>query len=124
MILKKCQTQGRDELLRTLLTHASTGAKPIAPAGRTSPRLESAPLSRRELGCTIVRRISDNLGRHWVVREAGIVRQSADTRRNARPRSLIFRCVTRGVRAEIRRAPIALHALTDARLLLMLARAE
>jgi len=124
MILKRRPTQAREEMLRTLLTHASTGATLIAPVDRSTARLQDIELNRRELGCTIVRRISDNLGRHWVVREAGIVRQSADTRRNARPRSLIFRCVTRGVRAEIRRAPIALHAITDSALLLLLARAE
>lgn len=122
MLVRKCPIQGRDVLLRTLLTHASTGASNITTLGRCSPRLENASLSRRDLGCTIVRRISDGLGRHWVVREAGMVRQSVDGRRGARPRALIFRCVSRGVRAEIRRAPSALHAISDIELLRMLAR--
>lgn len=123
MILRKSPTQGRDAMLRSLLAHARTGVRQITPVRGASPRLEGATLSRRELGCTIVRRISDGLGRHWVVREVGIVRQSLDRRRRARPRALIFRCVTRGVRAEIRRSPSALHAITNTELLLMLARA-
>lgn len=120
MLLKKCPGQGRHIMLRTLLTHASTGVRRATPAGRQSRNSERPSLTRRELGCTIVRRIRDSFGRHWVVREAGIVRPSIDSRRGARPRALIFKCVTRGVRAEIRRAPSALYALTDTELLQML----
>ena len=62
--------------------------------------------TRGALGCVVVRRISDDAGRAWRVRE---FRSSSGV-------GLFFRCDVPGVRAEMRAAVAPLESLDDDRL--------
>lgn len=62
--------------------------------------------TRGALGCVVVRRISDDAGRAWRVRE---FRSSSGV-------GLFFRCDVPGVRAETRAAVAPLESLDDDRL--------
>lgn len=74
---------------------------------RTPSRL---PRSRRPspdaLGCVVVRRITDDAGRAWRVREF----------RSSTGLGLFFRCEVPGVRAETRAAVAALESMDEERL--------
>ena len=61
-------------------------------------------------GCNVVRRITDDLGREWRVREL----------RSENCHGLLFQCVIRGVRSEIRPMRGPLETLTDDELLVTL----
>jgi hypothetical protein len=67
-------------------------------------------LSHEALGCIVVRRITDDAGRAWRVREF----------RSNRGLGLFFRCDVPGVRAETRSAVAPLESLDEDRLVQML----
>ena len=62
--------------------------------------------SREALGCTVVRRITDDVGRAWRVREF----------RSTSGVGLFFRCEVPGVRAQTRAALAPLESLDEDRL--------
>lgn len=81
------------------------------PAPIFRPRaLTRLPRSRRPspdaLGCVVVRRITDDAGRAWRVREF----------RSSTGLGLFFRCEVPGVRAETRAAVAALESMDEERL--------
>ena len=65
-------------------------------------------------GCIVVRRIIDDRGREWRVRQLW----------SERCHGLLFQCSVRGVRSEIRPMRGPLEALTDEELLIALAPAD
>lgn len=80
---------------------------------RTTPASRGAPprhTHRAALGCVVVRRITDDAGRSWRVREF----------RSTSGVGLFFRCEVPGIRAETRAAVAPLEALDEERLLEML----
>jgi hypothetical protein len=64
----------------------------------------------RALGCVVVRRITDDAGRAWRVREF----------RSPTGMGLFFRCDVPGIRAETRAAVAPLESLDDERLINLL----
>ena len=75
---------------------------------RTLPRAALARHTPRAiLGCVVVRRITDDLGRAWRVREF----------RSTTGLGLFFRCDVPGVRAETRAAAAPLESLDEDRLI-------
>lgn len=90
---------------------------PLGPAVRAHhpnrPR-RPPPRSAQPLGCVVVRRITDDLGRGWRVRE---FRTHAGT-------GLLFRCEVPGVRAEVRALQAPLEWLDDEELAAALRGAE
>ena len=70
--------------------------------------------SHEALGCTVVRRITDDAGRAWRVREF----------RSSRGLGLFFRCDIPGVRAETRAASAPLESLDEERLVELLQNAS
>ena len=60
-------------------------------------------VSRETLGCVVVRRISDDAGRAWRVREF----------RSTTGAGLFFRCEIPGIRAETRVATVPLESMTE-----------
>jgi hypothetical protein len=68
--------------------------------------VRSRHLSRQGLGCVAVRRITDDAGRAWRVREF----------RSHSGLGLFFRCEVPGIRAETRAASAALESMDDERL--------
>ena len=75
--------------------------------GRTPSRvLRSRHASREPLGCVVVRRITDDVGRAWRVREF----------RSQTGMGFFFRCEVPGVRAETRAAVAALESMDEERL--------
>ena len=78
---------------------------------RTPSRVvRSRHISREPLGCVVVRRITDDAGRAWRVRE---FRSHAGV-------GLFFRCEVPGVRAETRAAMAALESIDEERLIELL----
>jgi hypothetical protein len=74
---------------------------------RTPSRLVRARhQSREELGCVTVRRITDDAGRAWRVREF----------RSHSGFGLFFRCEVPGIRSETRAASAALESMDEERL--------
>ena len=67
-------------------------------------------VSREPLGCIVVRRITDDAGRAWRVREF----------RSTSGLGLFFRCDIPGVRAETRAAVAPLESLDEERLIELL----
>ena len=65
-------------------------------------------------GCTVVRRITDDRGREWRVRQLW----------SENCQGLLFQCDVRGVRSEVRPVRGHLESLTDDELLVVLAPAE
>lgn len=66
--------------------------------------------SREQLGCVVVRRITDDVGRAWRVREF----------RSMTGLGLFFRCDVPGVRAETRAAIAPLESLDEEQLIELL----
>ena len=66
--------------------------------------------STKAFGCVVVRRITDDAGRAWRVREF----------RSATGMGLFFRCDVPGIRAETRAAVAPLESLDDERLINLL----
>ena len=82
---------------------------------RTPTRLPRARRPHPEaLGCVVVRRITDDAGRAWRVREF----------RSSTGLGLFFRCDVPGVRAETRAAVAALESLDEERLIDLLQAGE
>lgn len=81
-----------------------------AHAELVSARTEERPRH----GCIVVRRITDDRGREWRVRQLW----------SEHCHGLLFQCAVRGVRSEIRPMRGPLEALTDDELLLALAPAD
>jgi hypothetical protein len=73
---------------------------------RSSRIVRSRPVGREALGCVVVRRITDDVGRAWRVREF----------RSNTGLGLFFRCEVPGVRAETRAAVAPLESLDEDRL--------
>jgi hypothetical protein len=67
-------------------------------------------VSREPLGCIVVRRISDDAGRAWRVREF----------RSVSGLGLFFRCEVPGVKAETRAAIAPLESMNEDRLVELL----
>jgi hypothetical protein len=86
----------------------------VKPRGvSTAPDIQPRPTERDladTLGCVVVRRVIDDAGREWRVRQFG----------TAVGAGLFFRCEVPGVRPEIRPACGFLEALSDADLLTLL----
>jgi hypothetical protein len=79
--------------------------------GRASSRgIRNRAVRREPLGCVVIRRITDDVGRGWRVRE---FRSHAGV-------GLFFRCEVPGVRAETRAAGAALESMPDERLVELL----
>lgn len=72
--------------------------------------IQTRHVSREPLGCVVVRRITDDAGRAWRVRE---FRSHAGV-------GLFFRCEVPGVRAETRAAMGALESMDEERLIELL----
>jgi hypothetical protein len=70
--------------------------------------------STAALGCAVVRRIADDRGREWRVRQVLTPAGQA----------LLFQCAVRGVRSELRPARAALESLSDDELVTALETAE
>lgn len=68
------------------------------------------PASREVLGCVVIRRITDDAGRTWRVREF----------RSSTGLGLFFRCEVPGVRSEARAAVAPLESLGEDDLLVLL----
>ena len=82
---------------------------------RTPTRLiRSRHLTHEALGCVVVRRITDDAGRAWRVREF----------RSTRGLGFFFRCDIPGVRAETRAAVAPLESMDEERLVEMLQNAS
>lgn len=82
---------------------------------RTPSRvIRARHLSHEALGCVVVRRITDDAGRAWRVREF----------RSSRGLGLFFRCDIPGVRAETRAAIAPLESLDEDRLVDLLQNAS
>ena len=79
---------------------------PLFRVTRPSRVAGSRNASREELGCVAVRRITDDAGRAWRVREF----------RSQTGLGLFFRCEVPSVRAETRAAVAALESLDEERL--------
>ena len=78
---------------------------------RTPPRIaRTRHVSRETLGCIVVRRITDDAGRAWRVREF----------RSTIGIGLFFRCEVPGVRAETRAALAPLESMDEDRLINLL----
>ena len=65
-------------------------------------------------GCSVIRRITDDLGREWRVRQLW----------SENCHGLLFQCAVRGVRSEVRPMRGPLESLTDNELLIALAPAD
>jgi hypothetical protein len=90
-------------------------ARPPRYRVRSSPRLpRSRQISRDSLGCVVVRRITDDAGRAWRVREF----------RSLSGLGLFFRCEIPGIRAETRAAFAPLESLDEERLVELLQNAS
>ena len=75
--------------------------------GRTASRvIRARHQDRAELGCVAVRRITDDAGRAWRVREF----------RSHSGLGFFFRCEVPGIRAETRAAAAALESMDEDRL--------
>jgi hypothetical protein len=72
--------------------------------------IRSRHVTREALGCIVVRRITDDVGRAWRVREF----------RSSTGLGLFFRCDVPGVRAETRAAVAPLEAMDEDRLVELL----
>lgn len=72
--------------------------------------IRSRHVTREALGCIVVRRITDDVGRAWRVREF----------RSSTGVGLFFRCDVPGVRAETRAAVAPLEAMDEDRLVELL----
>ena len=82
---------------------------------RSSPRItRSLQIGREPLGCVIVRRITDDAGRAWRVREF----------RSHRGLGLFVSCEIPGIRAETRAAFASLESLDEERLVELLQNAS
>ena len=77
---------------------------------RPSRVVRSRHVARGDLGCVVVRRITDDAGRGWRVREF----------RSASGLGLFFRCEVPGVRSETRAAGASLESLDEERLIELL----
>ena len=75
------------------------------------PKLHAQHVADRVNGCIVVRRITDDRGRDWRVRQLW----------SEHCHGLLFQCSVRGVRSEIRPMRGPLEALTDDELLIALA---
>jgi hypothetical protein len=75
------------------------------PTGDGAVRL--TPHALRNLGCVIVRRVTDDLGRAWRVRQLALASGPA----------LLFQCEVPGLRSEVRPARTPLESLSDEELL-------
>jgi len=71
-------------------------------------------VNREPLGCVVVRRITDDAGRAWRVREF----------RSVSGLGLFFRCDVPGVRAEARAAAAPLESMSEERLVDLLQAGE
>ena len=85
-----------------LLTRRAPIFRPRTPTRLPRPRR----LNPDALGCVVVRRITDDAGRAWRVREF----------RSSTGLGLFFRCEVPGVRAETRAAAAALESMDEERL--------
>ncbi len=65
-------------------------------------------------GCTVVRRITDDRGREWRVRQLW----------SENCHGLLFQCIVRGIRSEVRPMRAPLESLTDDELLTALSPAD
>jgi len=65
-------------------------------------------------GCVVVRRLTDDLGREWRVRQLW----------SENCHGLLFQCMVPGIRSEVRPMPASLESLTDDDLLSALAPAD
>jgi len=93
-----------------------TSARTHLPEGTTwiwsRPTLPLQQLPERPLhGCIVVRRITDDRGRGWRVRQLW----------SENCHGLLFQCEVRGVRSEIRPVRASLESLTDDELVMTLA---
>jgi hypothetical protein len=79
----------------------------LRPASRVIPGRHT---NTRALGCVVVRRITDDAGRAWRVREF----------RSATGLGLFFRCDIPGIRSETRAVAEPLESLDDERLINLL----
>ena len=79
--------------------------------GSFPPRVPHRPAEASHHGCTVVRRITDDLGREWRVRRL----------RSENCHGLLFQCAVRGVRSEVRMVPRHLESLTNEELVVALA---
>ena len=77
---------------------------------RRAPRSVTRPAPRPSLGCVVIRRITDDAGRAWRVREF----------RSNTGIGLFFRCDIPGIRAETRAAVAPLESLSEERLVVLL----
>lgn len=93
-----------------MLSVRSTRYRTRTPTRVVRPR----HLSQQALGCVVVRRITDDAGRAWRVREF----------RSSRGLGLFFRCDIPGVRSEARAAVAPLESLDEERLIEMLQNAS
>lgn len=76
----------------------------------TSRVIRRRDTSNKAFGCVVVRRITDDAGRAWRVREF----------RSPTGMGLFFRCDVPGIRAETRAAVAPLESLDDERLINLL----
>ena len=76
--------------------------------------LRLAPHALRTLGCVAVRRLADDRGRAWRVRQVA----------SATGPALLFQCEVPGLRSEVRPIRSPLESLSDDELLLALEPAE
>ena len=82
-------------------------ARPATYRVRTPSRVvRHRHVSREALGCVVVRRITDDAGRAWRVREF----------RSSSGLGLFFRCEIPGIRSETRAAVAPLESLDEERL--------
>ena len=90
-------------------------ARPVRYRPRTPSRLiRSRHITREALGCIVVRRITDDAGRAWRVREF----------RSTTGLGLFFRCEIPGIKAETRAAFAPLESLDEDRLVDLLQNAS
>ena len=82
---------------------------------RRMPRsIPPRPVPRPSLGCVVIRRITDDAGRAWRVREF----------RSRTGIGLFFRCDIPGIRAETRAAVASLESMSEDRLVELLQNAS
>ena len=82
--------------------------------GSFPPRLPHRLAEPPRHGCTVIRRITDDRGREWRVRQL----------RSESCHGLLFQCAASGVRSEVRPMRGHLESLTDDELLIALAPAD
>ena len=89
-----------------------TLAKPEAAAGRPPSTHEVAA----PLGCAVVRRVTDDQGRQWTVRELPLHDRRAAAQQRLTAVALLYHCAESDVRPVVRRSWRGLDALSQSHL--------